>query len=158
MASPDDDLLRRLDVLDHWFESLRIATTRDDTWLLTNDAQPKQAHELLREARARIAQMAQELDVLAGKERRQFAWAEEYMAKSRSLELKLEEAEAQLRAAEARVREESAIVDRVWRALGITTMEEAGGKSIDELVAKLKQAEALRAAEKQLWKQERETW
>ncbi len=44
----------------------------------------------------------------------------------------------QLAASEQRVKEEAAIVDRVWRALGITTYEQANGKSVDELVANLK--------------------
>ena len=38
----------------------------------------------------------------------------------------------------ARVREESAIVDRVWKALEISTYEDAKGKAIDEIVADLK--------------------
>ena len=53
----DADLLRRLDVLDHWLESLRMATTREETWLLTNDEQPKQAHEIVCEARAELERL-----------------------------------------------------------------------------------------------------
>ena len=34
--------------------------------------------------------------------------------------------------------DETAIVNRVWKALGISTMAEANGKAIDELVADLK--------------------
>jgi hypothetical protein len=37
-------------------------------------------------------------------------------------------------AAEAKYREEHAIVDRVWKALGITSYEQTGGKEISELV------------------------
>lgn len=34
--------------------------------------------------------------------------------------------------------EEKRIVDRVWKALGVSTYEQAGGKSIDEIVALLR--------------------
>lgn len=34
-----------------------------------------------------------------------------------------------------KLREETAIVDRVWKALGISTYEQAKGKAIDEIVA-----------------------
>jgi hypothetical protein len=34
---------------------------------------------------------------------------------------------------------ETAIVDRVWKALGVTTYKQANGKSIDELVTQLRQ-------------------
>jgi hypothetical protein len=34
--------------------------------------------------------------------------------------------------------EEKAIVDRVWKALGVTTYADAKGKAIDELVSELK--------------------
>lgn len=43
-----------------------------------------------------------------------------------------------LEAAEARAENEAAIVDRVWKALGISTYEQAGGKAIDELVVALR--------------------
>lgn len=43
-----------------------------------------------------------------------------------------------LEAAEARADTERAIVDRVWKALGIATYEQAGGKAIDEHVADLR--------------------
>ncbi len=44
---------------------------------------------------------------------------------------------------------ETAIIDRVWKALGITTYEQANGKAIDELVSELRAtlAEALRLQE-----------
>ena len=45
-----------------------------------------------------------------------------------------EEAEAALTACEAKLAEEIAIVDRIWRVLGITSYEGAGGLSIDEIV------------------------
>ncbi|UGY11150.1 hypothetical protein [Phyllobacterium pellucidum] len=52
-------------------------------------------------------------------------------------------------AAEAKYREEYAIVDRVWKALGIESYEQAGGKEISELVADAirERDEALKALE-----------
>ena len=81
MASPDDDLLRRLDKRLTIGEGLRLATD-PPTRYFTKD------QELLREARARIAQMAQELE----DERSTFTSFSEHHAAT----------EAQLRAAEAR--------------------------------------------------------
>lgn len=43
-----------------------------------------------------LAEAKRQRAELAAKERREFAWAEEYMAKSRTLELKLEAAEQQI--------------------------------------------------------------
>lgn len=45
--------------------------------------------------------------------------------------------------AEERLAREAAIVDSVWRALGIHTYADAKGKSIVQIVAKLKRLEAL---------------
>ena len=54
-----------------------------------------------------------------------------------------EEVKRQRDAVEAGRDEEKRIVDRVWKALGIETYEQAGGKSIDEIVSGMKAEIAL---------------
>lgn len=51
-----------------------------------------------------------------------------------------------------RYEDEYAIVDRVWKALGVTFYEQAGGKSIDELIADLQRA----LAEARKWRADHE--
>lgn len=46
--------------------------------------------------------------------------------------------QAELATVKGRFKEEEAIVDRVWKSLGISTYEQAGGKAIDELVSDLR--------------------
>lgn len=53
------------------------------------------------------------------------------------LALLLNALRAQVGSLEAQLKEETAIVDRVWKALGISTYEQAGGKSIEEHVSAL---------------------
>lgn len=48
------------------------------------------------------------------------------------------EQKAEIERLERRYLEEVAIVGRVWKALGISTYEQAGGKAIDEIVASLR--------------------
>lgn len=52
---------------------------------------------LLADHAQQIAQQETEIAALTAKERREFAWAEEYMAKARSLELELEQSRQQAR-------------------------------------------------------------
>lgn len=64
---------------------------------------------------ARVTHLTQERDVLSVKERREFAWAEEYMQLSRTLTLKVEALQAELTTLH---REQAALVERMrlWRA------------------------------------------
>lgn len=50
------------------------------------------------------------------------------------------------RAANRKFDEERRIVDRIWAVLGITTLEDAGGKAIHELIAEWKQRAEAAAA------------
>ncbi len=70
-----------------------------------------------------------------------------YHDKLEAAERERDDALASLETAESRYRNEHAIVDRVWKALGVTTYEEAGGKEISQLVAEWKaRAEATLAS------------
>lgn len=57
---------------------------------------------------------------------------------ARTLERELAEAREEKDSYAALYRDEIAIVDRVWKALGITTYEEANGKEISQSVAELR--------------------
>lgn len=59
----------------------------------------------------------------------------------------LDRAVATIRHLKTVLAEETAIVDRTWKALGIETYEQARGKSIDQLVSDLKSAIAALDAE-----------
>ena len=119
MASPDDDLLRRL-----------------DAWLL-DSVSDVDTQQVLREARERIAQMAQEPDVIESAELSPLAelyvdpkfmarWEKQIAVGWQQLTRRtlahvlnnqrkeLRQAEAQLREAEARVRQMAAEPTREW--------------------------------------------
>ena len=156
-TSAHAELLRRIDEL----ASTKVlfpnaaAIERDRATILPFYVRWLDVEPLIHEVRAAIAQMAEDLERL--RRMGEAAQAKREQAEARIVTLSADfdqllanhDAIARaLTAAEARVREETAIVDRVWRALGISTYEEAKGKAIDELVADLQ--EQLREAEARL--------
>lgn len=67
-----------------------------------------------------------------------------------TFETKFSDLTAQLAQMTRRYHEEFAVVDRVWRALGVTSYAQAGGKEIHEIVLDLKQQLAAKDAEIEL--------
>lgn len=63
----------------------------------------------------------------------------------------VEEAKAEIARLQAAYREEWRIVDRVWKALGITSYEQARGKEISELVAELREERDRARADCEHW-------
>ena len=95
------------------------------------------------------------------KERRHFEW---WFKRAIELQDERDTLKAAIASAEDKYRAEYAIVDRVWKALGISTYEEAKGDSIDWIVRDLRterdtlKAEREKDAEMLAWWDKRSRW